>query len=41
MLTYLRGVDKQRITRVYGRITDETMRRVEEAIRVVTGLTKI
>ncbi len=41
MLTHLRGVDKQRITHVYGSVSDETMRRVEDAMKIATGLTKI
>jgi mRNA-degrading endonuclease toxin of MazEF toxin-antitoxin module len=38
MLTHLRGVDKRRITNVYGTVSAETMRRVEEALKVATGL---
>lgn len=38
MLTHLRGVDKRRITDVYGTVSTETMRRVEEALKVATGL---
>ena len=38
MLTHLRGVGKQRITYVYGSASEETMRRVEEALKVATGL---
>jgi mRNA interferase MazF len=38
MLTHLRGIDKRRITGRYGRLDAATMRRLEEAIRVVTGL---
>ena len=39
MLMHLRSVDKRRLTGSYGRVSDETMRRVEEALKVATGLT--
>ncbi len=38
MLTHLRGVDKRRISEIYGRVSAETMHRVEEALKVATGL---
>jgi mRNA interferase MazF len=38
MLIHLRGVDKRRISEIYGRVSAETMRRVEEALKVATGL---
>jgi mRNA-degrading endonuclease toxin of MazEF toxin-antitoxin module len=36
----LRAVDKQRILSYYGRVSDETMQRVEEALEIATGLKK-
>ena len=41
MLLHLRGVDKTRITGRYGALSEETMRSVEEALRIVTGLTAL
>lgn len=41
MLTHLRDVDKRRITDVYGRARAETMNRVEEALKVATGLVEL
>ena len=41
MLTHLRGVDKRRVVGRCGAVTQETMRRVEDALRVATGLTKV
>ncbi len=38
MLTHLRGVDKRRITDVYGHVGEETMWRVEDALKIATGL---
>jgi mRNA-degrading endonuclease toxin of MazEF toxin-antitoxin module len=38
MLTHLRGVDKRRITEIYGCVSAETMHRVGEALKVATGL---
>lgn len=38
MLTHLRGVDKRRIIEIHGRVSVETMHRVEEALKVATGL---
>jgi mRNA interferase MazF len=40
LLMQLRAVDKQRLVGRYGRVGDETMRRVEEALKVATGLTR-
>jgi mRNA interferase MazF len=39
MLMHLRSVDKARLTGRYGSVTEETMRAVEEALKVATGLT--
>lgn len=36
----LRAVDKQRILSYYGRVSEETMQRVEEALEIATGLKK-
>jgi mRNA interferase MazF len=40
MLTHLRSIDKRRITRQYGSVSDQVLVEVERAIRVATGLTK-
>jgi len=37
----IRSVDKRRLTGFYGRITDETMRKVEEALKIAAGLVPI
>ena len=41
MLLNLRTIDKQRITGYYGSLTNETMLKVEEALRIATALRKI
>ena len=41
LLMHIRSVDKRRLTGFYGRITDETMRKVEEALKIATGLVPI
>ena len=41
LLLHLRSADKCRITGRYGEVSEETMHKVEEAIRVVTGLEAI
>lgn len=41
MLMHLRSVDKRCLTGRYGVIRPETMRRVEEALRISTGLAEI
>jgi len=41
LLMQLRSVDKQRIVGRYGRLNEETMRRVEEALKIATGLTRL
>jgi mRNA interferase MazF len=38
LLMHLRSVDKKRLTGRYGSVDDETMRRIEEALRIATGL---
>ena len=40
MLTHLRSVDKRRIVYRYGSVGEATMKRLEEALRVATGLTR-
>ena len=40
MLMHLRLVDKQRVTHFYGVVSAETMARVEDALKVATGLTR-
>jgi mRNA interferase MazF len=39
LLMHLRSVDKRRLTGSYGIIGEETMRRVEDALKIATGLT--
>lgn len=41
MFTHLRGVDRQRIIAYYGSLTPEAMQRVDDAIRIATGLTRV
>ena len=41
LLMQLRAVDKRRLRGRYGTVSDETMRRVEDALKVSTGLTKM
>jgi mRNA interferase MazF len=41
MLLHVRGIDKARITGNFGTLSAETMERVEEALRVATGLTTV
>lgn len=40
MLMQVRSVDKARIVERLGQVTDETLQRVGEALRVATGLTE-
>lgn len=40
LLMHVRSVDKKRLTGRYGTVTEETMGRVEEALKVATGLTE-
>ncbi|MCX6032625.1 MAG: type II toxin-antitoxin system PemK/MazF family toxin [Chloroflexi bacterium] len=41
MLMHLRSVDKERLVGRYGKVSEKTMQRVEEALKVATGLTRI
>lgn len=41
MPLHIRGVDKRRITSYYGEVSEETMRRIEEAVMLVTGMLDI
>jgi mRNA interferase MazF len=41
LLMQLRSIDKQRLLGRYGRVNDTTMQRVEDALKVATGLTRI
>ena len=41
MLMHLRSVDKERLVGRYGRISEKTMQRVEEALKVAAGLTRV
>jgi mRNA interferase MazF len=38
MVDQLRSVDKERVLRVYGRVTDEEMARIDDGIRLYLGL---
>lgn len=38
LLMHIRSVDKRRLTGFYGRVTDETMDKVEQALKIATGL---
>lgn len=38
LLMQLRSIDKERVTGRYGRITNRTMRKVEESLQIATGL---
>jgi mRNA interferase MazF len=40
MLMQLRAVDKRRLIGSYGSVSDETMLRIEEALKVATGITR-
>jgi len=40
LLMHVRSVDKRRVTARYGSIDQSTMRAVEEALKVATGLTR-
>src|SRR5262249_15968596 len=39
MLMHLRAVDQQRLVGKYGQVSEERMGRVEEALKIATGLT--
>ena len=41
MLMQLRGLDKRRIIGYYGRVDGPTMERVDAALRITTGLTRL
>ena len=41
MLMHLRAVDKRRLIGRYGSVSADTMLRVEEALKIATGLTKV
>lgn len=41
LLLHLRGIDKRRIIGRSGAVSDETMQRVEAALKIATGLTQI
>ena len=41
LLMHTRSIDKRRLIGFYGRVTDETMAKVDEALKIVTGLTHI
>lgn len=41
MLMHIRSIDKRRITGRYGAVEDATIARVEEAVKVATGLSRL
>jgi len=41
LMMHLRSVDKQRLAGRYGRISETTMQRVENALKVATGLERV
>lgn len=41
MLMQVRSIDKRRIAGRYGAVAPETLRRVEEALRIATGLDRV
>lgn len=41
ILMHLRSIDQRRLTGSYGSVSEETMQRVEEALRVATGLARV
>ena len=41
LLMQLRSVDKQRLLGRYGRVSEQTMQQVENALKVATGLTRL
>lgn len=41
LLMQLRSIDKQRLVGSYGRVSEKTMQRVEEALKVATGLIRL
>lgn len=41
LLLQMRSVDKQRITGYYGNVSPETMRKVDEALKIAVGLIRL
>ena len=41
MLLHIRSMDKRRVTGYYGQVGEEAMARVDEALRIATGLTPV
>ena len=41
LLLHLRSIDRRRIVGGYGELSPETMERVEEALKVAVGLTRV
>jgi mRNA interferase MazF len=41
MLMHLRSVDKERLVGRYGKVSEKTMQRVEDALKIATGLTRL
>lgn len=41
LLMQMRSIDKERLTGRYGKVSEKTMARVEEALKVATGLTRL
>lgn len=41
MLTHMRSVDKERLIGRYGKVSEKTMQRVEDALKIAAGLTRL
>lgn len=41
MLMHIRSVDKERLIGRYGKVSEQTMQRVEDALKIAAGLTKL
>lgn len=41
MLMHIRSVDKERLIGRYGKVSEQTIQRVEEALKIAAGLTKL
>jgi mRNA interferase MazF len=41
MLMHIRSVDKERLIGRYGKVSEKTMQRVEDALKIAAGLTRL
>jgi mRNA interferase MazF len=41
MLMHMRSVDKERLIGRYGKVSEKTMQRVEDALKIAAGLTRL